>query len=809
MPPKRGKRKTDNAVPLDTPELSAIRDRIASFKLSFCQQETFTIDTTEAYKEIKFYGHVLYNEKDQEKFFACCASPECYTVPTLLQSSNKNTMVKMSSELVDETFHWITSNAIKHLDMKHGILGKKSKKQRSKVSSEEEERHEMKMKFKGNMGRLCELIWAKMIVLDRLPFSFSTHKVVRDTMAYTCIAEMNFKLSTPRVIHLGTEIYSQVLGAVKSKIEKSIAAHGKRIFSINVDGWKVKNTPRKFIGCRLYFLDPSFLWQTFLIGVREFDPSFSMRGMVGGLRTAMCVWLRGLLETYGIDFQNIFAATTDGAGDVRVLSMLDVLAFWEWCPPHMINRVLLYAFGNRNSFMQKEIAEMKLTVGRIRDHTKDGTLWEEIIEEENPDAANMKLKTTQCQRFMSVFLTFERYFKMHESIEQICGEAQIFNDVTLEKIEIEQLLSLLKPLRLISVAAQTQQKAYGFRIMQKLIHERLKGSLNERKALRRFTDKTAFFTKLSPRVVKTRKLLIEAMDVKYFARYFRLKDKSDDLQQDFMMEAQTLLHPALRNLDVVMEVIDYLINAESMAVGNAWWKATKIECQAEAKRAFKKLMSKSKVTEDSIYLQKFAAAKTKHAVFCKQRVMDSTKQHIVDTIMESNPDKKMTEEEGFEAQFARQAQMSGGQTSLDCGSMGVELNYLRGIDPDDEEEEAPRNHSHQIRQVQKDLEVYLKFPWNTPAFREQSLVLNIPRWASTIGVVEFRRVTGCFAAYFGIPASASGIENDFYFSSLLFSKRRTSMRGEVAEMVHMVDRNQNLIDLSQVILGIRVDDHEI
>ena len=305
-------------MPLDTPELTIIRDRISSFKLSFCQQVTFTIDThPDLYKEIKLYGNVLFNEKEQEKFFACCASPDCYTDPTLHQTSKPNKLIKMSSELNNNCMSWVTSNAIKHLELQHGILGKNSKKQRDKINTEEEERHEMKLKFKGNMARLCELQWPRMVVLARLPFS-------------------------------------------------------------------------------------------------------------------------------------------------------------------MINRILIYAFGDRNPSMEKEIAEMKLTVGRIRDHTKDGTFSDEIVEEENPDASNMQLKTKQSQRFMSVFFTSERFNKMHESIKQICGEAQIENEVTLEKEEIEQLMSLLKPLRIISVQSLKQKEAFGFRIMQKLISERLTGSLQVR-----------------------------------------------------------------------------------------------------------------------------------------------------------------------------------------------------------------------------------------------------------------------------------------------------------------------------------------
>ena len=66
-----------------------------------------------------------------------------------------------------------------------------------------------------------------MAMLARLPFTFATLQVVRDTMHYTCIPEMNMKLSMPRVLHLATEIYSQVVCVVKGMIADAIEVHGK------------------------------------------------------------------------------------------------------------------------------------------------------------------------------------------------------------------------------------------------------------------------------------------------------------------------------------------------------------------------------------------------------------------------------------------------------------------------------------------------------------------------------------------------------------------------------------------------------
>ena len=54
------------------------------------------------------------------------------------------------------------------------------------------------------------------------------------------------------------------------------------------------------------------------------------------------------------------------------------------------------------------------------------------------------------------------------------------------------------------------------------------------------------------------------------------------------------------------------------------------------------------------------------------------------------------------------------------------------------------------------------------------------------------------AVYFGVPTSSAGIELDFYFAGLLITKQRTSLLGPQVEMMHMFDRNQKWVDLTQV-----------
>ena len=93
-----------------------------------------------------------------------------------------------------------------------------------------------------------------------------------------------------------------------------------------------------------------------------------------------------------------------------------------------------------------------------------------------------------------------RFYEMFETVNQMCGEAGIVYDLDLSKDEIEQLISLLAPLSEISKKTKVQDKAYGFLFLQKIIKERLHGYLH------------------MERVKETRRLLIEAVDKKFFSR---------------------------------------------------------------------------------------------------------------------------------------------------------------------------------------------------------------------------------------------------------------------------------------------------
>ena len=108
-----------------------------------------------------------------------------------------------------------------------------------------------------------------MMIVCRFPIAFGSYKVVKDTMLLTGIEELKANLYRVKINHIISEIYNQALSVVRLQIQEAIKAHGEKIFSLNVDNWKVKDQPRHFCGVRLYFNDEAMVFQNWLLGIRE------------------------------------------------------------------------------------------------------------------------------------------------------------------------------------------------------------------------------------------------------------------------------------------------------------------------------------------------------------------------------------------------------------------------------------------------------------------------------------------------------------------------------------------------------------
>lgn len=779
-----------------------IQSRINNFKLSVVKQrEGWAIDTSDNFKALKNYGVVYGHEDVPNKEWVCLVASACaeacengWTMKMHFEEDKNRCVILKKKRYIyiyKKEHRYITSNVNRHLKDQHGILTDASKKQASKSLNENQYRHELLQSFKNNMSRLGELQWVLMIILCRLPTAFGSYKVVKDTMALTGMDELKRNLYRSRVNHIITEIYNQTLAVARQQILEAKKAHGNRIFSINVDNWKSKNSTRKFMGVRLYFNDVKMKFQSWMLSIREFNPSSQMRQGSTGLQRAMNVWAKAILLHYGIKYEEIFSATTDKAGDVRILNQLDIDTNWDWCIPHMLNCALYYAFSAaRNPWMSNEITAMKNAINSIRDLTKDGNIFQEILAAENPEAKKKLLQTHQEQRFMGVYLTCLRYYEMFETISETCLAAGIVNQVKMTKVELKQLISVLQPLRNISVKSQTQQSAYGFRILQKLIHERLKGVLNASKCVRAFDDKEEIIESLCTGVTRTRKLLIDAIDLKFFKRYFqktKVTKSGEVTVQAYLLECQHLLHPALRNLDPVLSVIEHMVKNDSSAC-IAWTTKNKKAGVKYAKSLIARNMSNRSI--DVISNEYFERKVNEYILHVQCDIVDTVKNHIIDTIVENDPSDDAVSDDDF-------AGVEELQRDLQFASLEDWVTEQHG-QQQPQSSTGGRRPQSVVRRVSQCLDQYLKAKSGIhPAFRNHSLNCNMVEWKSECGH-QFLDVVRAFAAYFGVPTSSAGIELDFYFASLLLVKQRMSMKGPLVEMMNMVDRNQEWVDLAQV-----------
>ena len=690
------------------------------------------LDKSGSFKGIKAYGVVYGNKDIGKKVWRCMATSACAEA-----DDKKGWKMKIFK---NDKNTWVTSNITRHLRIQHEISTKAADEQEERKIGVEQYRHEVLQAFKKNMSRLGELQWVLMMIECRLPIAFGSYKVVKDTMYLTGNDELKLNLYRGRVHHIISEVYHQTLTVARQQILDAKKAHGNRIFSINVDNWKSKNSIRKFTGIRLYFNDHKMRFQNWMLAVREFNPSSQIRQGTTGLNRAMRVWAKAIMEHYGISFEDIFAATTDKAGDVRILNQLEINSNWDWCIPHLLNCVLYFAFClSRNPWMHGEITEMKRAINSIRDLTKDGALFEETLMEENPEASNKLLQSHQEQRFMGVYKTLKRYYEMIETIDQTCLKAGIVNKVTMTKVEIKQLISVLHPLREISRTAQTQQSAYGFRILQKLCQERLKGCLNASKCVRAFDNKEEIISSLCPGVTRTRELLIEAIDLKFFKRYFektKVTSTGDVVEQAYMIECQHLIHPALRNLNPVMDIIEHLVKNDSVAVKVWTRRETKLAGRHADSLLSRRLTTRSKEEIKSEYMVQKRNAKILEV---QGDIYNHVKNHIIDTIIANDP--QVDEDLSGEDEVQESPQVNLQFASLE--------QYVT-----EQQDERPQSSNGRrpgqsvVRRVSHCVESYLKASAHThAAFQNSSINCNFVAWMNKYGS-QFSDVVSCFAAYF-------------------------------------------------------------
>ena len=93
--------------------------------------------------------------------------------------------------------------------------------------------------------------------------------------------------------------------------------------------------------CRIWYLNADMHFKTHRLAIKLFRPHPNLgRNVTGEL---VLMWVHTLLQQLGLSMEYIERAVTDAVTDIK--DALGKAFKWEWCLPHLLNRVTVDANG--------------------------------------------------------------------------------------------------------------------------------------------------------------------------------------------------------------------------------------------------------------------------------------------------------------------------------------------------------------------------------------------------------------------------------------------------------------------------------
>ena len=103
---------------------------------------------------------------------------------------------------------------------------------------------------------------------------------------------------------------------------------------------------RKYVGVRVSYVNNDFKLMTHFLGIKWYCPSSKLRENTRGqLSQHLTVWVRHVLQSFGIEEKHILVMVSDKGSDVTfVQRKLNV--DWEWCTNHQLHVAMREGFGD-------------------------------------------------------------------------------------------------------------------------------------------------------------------------------------------------------------------------------------------------------------------------------------------------------------------------------------------------------------------------------------------------------------------------------------------------------------------------------
>ncbi|KAI9914438.1 hypothetical protein PsorP6_006988 [Peronosclerospora sorghi] len=182
-----------------------------------------------------------------------------------------------------------TTAEVDHLRDVHGIVGGKSvavAKKKADIDADDKE-YKISKLYKKNPRRYWEIQWAA-----------------------------NITMTNEKAKQILVELYHSTRCRFKERIANVIGSSAIPVIHLNLDLWTSKVSKEKYVGVRIYFMDIYWGLNTYILAINRFAPSSDV---IKGNRFSeiLQMWLRDILEEFGIRITDIAGSTSDGGSDVK------------------------------------------------------------------------------------------------------------------------------------------------------------------------------------------------------------------------------------------------------------------------------------------------------------------------------------------------------------------------------------------------------------------------------------------------------------------------------------------------------------
>lgn len=643
-----------------------------------------------------------------------------------------------------------TSKATKHLRDDHGIVSYKTQTEcdRKRSRDEESERLQNSILYKTDPSRIRLLLETLRIVNHNLPFRLGEYdeSILLNEIAIK--ESFRVPLSSRLIAHSIAELY------VSAKREVTTYLSENRIkdvasLSMVTDFWTSKTKGEKFLGMRVYLIDEEWKFESVLLGIRHFNPSFGDRDC--GIRRPFKSWIDQVLMDFGLTVKDFFGATSDGGKDVQWMMEKGLHLKREWCIPHLTNAATKMASGisssketSNNPEMTELIARISKTVYQVRHVEKMGTLFADLCALRN-NSKSSQLLDFQCHRFLGLAVVIRRILEKWGELE-LWYQARIQQatrekkrppcafPLMCDKTTLTQLLSMLDPINILNKKSQAES-VNQVEVLLSLYRLRLTVlDLNEPLQDYQLNQATYYDpVHLTSTALKTRILLNERFHANFFVRY---SDTAGIRSRPFVFESQMLLHPVFKSMNGLDQIVQRVNSQQGVAHGTIYEIRNKL--REEIKKRVKCMM-----------------------ISC----LASTADTLIGT---SSPGPTVYSEELVEM-FAPRSSSSSATSHWNVDENRVEEELQRWM----------ADESQLQRTEDGSKESVLSF------WRRQAISSNYQILPKVVRIL------------FSVPASSAQIERDFGISGSMVSPQRTSLSPQNIDMSCFLSRNSEFVDVTQ------------